>query len=62
LLVTLLPDHFTFKEVQEERPVGTRFMTTVMLAIGETTFHQTVVHAGEEVGAYAFIAKQLIYR
>ena len=54
------PQHFAFKEVEEEGPVGTCFVAAVVLTIGEAAFHQTVVHTWEEVCAYAFIAQQFI--
>ena len=60
IILCLLSDHLTLKEVEEERPVGACFMTTVVLTIGEAALHQTIVHAWEEIGAYAFIAEQFI--
>ena len=60
--VDSFPQHLTFKEVEEEGPVGTCFMTSVVLTISEAAFHQTVIHTREEVCAYAFIAKQFIDR
>jgi hypothetical protein len=56
----LLSDHFTFKEVKEERPVGTGLMATVVLSVGKATIHQSIVHTREEVSAHSFIAEQFI--
>ena len=51
----------TLKEVQEVGPVGACLVTAVVLTVGESAVHQTVVHSGEQVGAYAFVSKQFIY-
>ena len=56
-----LLDHLTFKEVQEERPVGSCFMTAMVLTIGEATFHQTIVHTRKEVCTDTLIAEQFIH-
>ena len=37
-------NNFALKEVEEEGPVGTCLMAAVVLAVGEATVHQTVVH------------------
>ena len=54
--------NFPLKEIKEEWPVRTGFMSSVVLTIGEAALHQTVIHTREEVCAYAFIAKQFINR
>ena len=51
----------TLKEVQEVGPVGACLVTAVVLTVGQAAVHQTVVHSGEQVCAYALISKKLIY-
>lgn len=57
----LLADHFTLKEVEEERPVGASFMTAMVLTISKSPLHQTIVHPREEVSTQTFIPEQFIY-
>ena len=61
VLSVIWADHFSLEEVQEERPVGTGFMTAMVLAIGKASLHQSIVHTGKEVGAHTFIAEQFIH-
>ena len=56
----LSSNYLAFEEVEEEGPVGTCFVTSMMLTIGEASVHQAIVHTWEEVGAHSFIAEQFI--